>query len=241
MPRDLWIGWDANEMTAHSVAAASFRQHTTDELNIRPIGIASLTDLYRRETTTWEGQLFDVISQAPMTTSHAIARFFVPLLQDYQGWALFTDGDVLCRADVAQLFACADDRYAVQMVQHPPLLETGSKKTGVPQLAYPRKNWSSVMLFQCGHPANRALTLEALNTWTGRALHAFSWLTDDQIGPLPAGWNYLVGVTPLMAPECVQLAHFTLGTPDLPGHEQDAFADEWFTVAERAGFRRVTA
>lgn len=238
MPRDLWLGWDAEEMMAHVVAATSFRAQAREPVQIRRLTRASVRDVYQRETTTTPaGLLWDVISDAPMTTSHAIARFFVPWLQDYEGWALFTDGDVLCRANVEALFACADPRYAVQVVQHPPLPETGIKKAGVPQRPYPRKNWSSVMLWHCGHPANRALTLGVLNTWTGRALHGFEWLTDDQIGPLPEGWNHLVGVSPPRPPETVQLAHFTLGTPDLPGHECDPFADEWYAVARAAGYQ----
>jgi hypothetical protein len=240
MRRDLWIGWDANEMTAHLVAAESFKRHTTADLNIHRLSLQGLPDRYTRETTERHGQLWDVISQAPMSTAHALARFFVPYLQGYDGWALFTDGDVLCRADVAALFDLADEQYAVQVVQHPPLLETTPKKTGVPQLPYRRKNWSSVILWQCGHPANHALTLDVLNTWTGRALHSFSWLQDDQIGHLPPGWNYLVGVSKVLIPERVHLAHYTLGTPDLPGHEHDLFADEWFATAKRAGFRFPT-
>jgi hypothetical protein len=233
---NIWIGWDPQEMTAHVVAAESFRRHTAQKLNIQRICLQGLPDLYTRETTERDGQLWDVLSNAAMTTQHAIARFFVPFLQDYRGWALFTDGDVLCRADLAELFACADDRYAVQVVQHPPLVHTGTKKDGAPQAPYPRKNWSSVVLFNCGHPAHRQLTLDVLNTWPGRDLHAFKWLKDEEIGPLPAGWNYLVGVTNPM-PNNVQLAHYTLGTPDRPGHESDAFADEWFATAEQAGCR----
>lgn len=237
MPHNLWIGWDVNEMTAHLVAAESFRRHATSDLNIQRLCLQGLPDLYTRETTERHGQLWDVISQAPMSTAHALARFFVPYLQGYDGWALFCDGDVLCRSDITALFDLADDKYAVQVVQHPPLLETAPKKTGVPQLPYRRKNQSSVMLLNCGHPANTALSLGVLNTWTGRALHSFSWLQDEQIGHLPPAWNYLVGVSPALNPADVHLAHYTLGTPDLPGHEHDAFADEWFAAAERAGFR----
>lgn len=170
-----------------------------------------------------------------MSTEHAISRFFVPYLCEYHGWALFVDGDILARADVRELFALADDRYALMCVQHPPLPAEGTKKDGAIQQSYPRKNWSSVVLWNCGHPAHQALTLDALNTWPGRDLHAFTWLRDEEIGALPPDWNYLVNVNAL--PPYVKIAHFTLGVPATDGHAADPFADEWFAAARMAGYR----
>lgn len=232
----VWIGWDAKEAWAYQVAERSLRAHASQTIHTRPICMDALPELYRRETERRDGRWWDVISDAPMSTEHAIARFFVPFLCHYQGWALFVDGDVLFRTDVAQLYALADHRYAVQVVQHPPLLETGLKKDGAAQVLYDRKNWSSVMLFNCAHPANRRLDPALLNTWPGRDLHAFRWLQDEEIGALPARWNHLVGVSE--ACDNPAVVHFTLGVPDLPGHEQDAFADEWFAVAHTAGYPR---
>lgn len=238
MPAKVWIGWDATEIRPHLVAVASLHSKSTEYHDIRRLSMDELSanKLYLRPTRLIEKyQFFDEISGAPMSTGHAIGRFFVPYLCGYQGWALFTDGDVLFRSDVADLFALADERHAVMVVQHPPMIEQATKKNGHAQSVYHRKNWSSVMLFNCGHPANQALTLDVLNTWPGRDLHAFKWLTDDQIGALPAGWNYLVGAQE--RPEPVHLAHYTLGTPDVPGHDRDDFADEWRLHAKHAGFK----
>jgi hypothetical protein len=233
----VFIGWDDAEAQACQVAEYSLFRHASRRLLRRhPISIATLGKKYQRQTTTMPtGQLFDEISDAPMSTSHAIARFFIPLLMDFSGWALFTDGDVLFRDDVGALFDLADPLYAVMVVKHPPLEEEGIKKAGHIQQAYRRKNWSSVMLFNCGHLANRALTLNVLNTWTGRELHAFGWLRDDQIGELPARWNHLVGVNPPDANPAI--VHYTLATPDIDGHEHDPFADEWFRAARVAGYQ----
>ena len=234
----VWIGWDPGEMEACTVALWSIVA-TSRSLKwvSRRLALAELCakGLYWRQTDRRGGRLWDMISDAPMSTEHAISRFFVPYLSDFTGWALFVDGDVLFRADVADLFALADPQYAVQVVQHPPLLKEGVKKDGAAQLAYPRKNWSSVMLFNCGHPANRALTLDTLNTWPGRDLHAFRWLGNDQIGALPARWNHLVNVNPPCADPA--LVHFTEGVPLLPDHARDPFADEWFRIATSAGYR----
>lgn len=229
--RNVWLGWDPKETVAHAVAAYSIKRHATvPDLHVRRLASSTLGGLYQRPTERRDGQLYDLRSEAPMTTEHAIARFFVPYLQDYRRWAIFCDGDVLCRADIAELFACADDRYAVQVVQHPPQRGTALKKAGMPQVLYPRKNQSSVMLLNCGHPSNEKLTLNVLNTWPGRDLHAFKWLEDYEVGSLPPRWNYLVNVShPIPDPAIV---HYTLGTPDIDGHANDPFADEWFAIAE---------
>lgn len=235
-PERVVLGLDAHETRACTVARASLLAHTPkDAIQIRHINREVVSPSYTRPTTTMpSGQLFDDLSGAPMSTDHAIARFFVPYLYDYKGWALFCDGDVLFRRDVRELFAMADDRYAVMVVQHPPQVDEHAKKGGQIQQAYPRKNWSSVMLLHCGHPANRALTLDVLNAWPGRDLHAFAWLKDEEIGALSPAWNYLVGVNPPQTDPA--LVHFTLGTPDVPGHQRDPFADEWFQVAAMLGY-----
>ena len=244
-PYRVFIGWDAAEMQAHLVAQWSMKLHASQALDIHRLSMSNLqaSGLYTRETTVRQidGRpvLWDVRSEAPMTTGHAIARFFVPDLCHHEGWALFTDGDILVRSDLSRLFALADPQYAVMVVKHPPLLETGVKKDGLPQTSYERKNWSSVMLFNCAHPANaERLTLKTLNMWPGRDLHRFLWLENDQIGELPAEWNHLVGVSADVPDEQIAIAHYTLGTPSVVGHECDRFAEDWFLTAKAAGYKR---
>lgn len=244
-PYRVFIGWDAAEMQAHLVAQWSMKLCASQGLDIHRLAMSHLqaSGLYTRETSVRQTEggpvLWDKQSDAPMTTGHAIARFFVPHLCHHEGWALFTDGDILVRSDLARLFALADPQYAVMVVKHPPLLEEGQKKAGQPQLAYIRKNWSSVMLWNCGHPANaRRLTLDTLNMWPGRDLHRFLWLDNDQIGELPAEWNHLVGVSPDVRDEEIAIAHYTLGSPNVEGHDQDRFAADWFRIAKAAGYKR---
>ena len=95
------------------------------------------------------------------------------------------------------------------------------------QTFYARKNWSSIVLWNCAHPSNRKFSLQALNTWPGRDLHAFKWLEDSEIGELPKEWNHLVGIDNPNAP--IKLAHFTLGGPwikDWKGAPMDELWDE---------------
>jgi len=229
----VYIGWDPHETVANDVAAASLRATSSLPVDVARVDLRPLErlGLYLRPTKHADGRYWDEISEAPMTTGHAIARFFVPWLANHTGWALFTDGDVLFREDVAALMLYADPDYAVQVVKHAPMPEADEKKRGQTQTQYSKKNWSSVMLFNCGHPAHKVLTAGdpqswPLNTWPGRDLHAFKWLKEFQVGELPAQWNYLSGVTS-PKPEQISIVHFTLGTPDVPGHERDEFADEW--------------
>lgn len=230
----VYIGWDPRERLAANVAAWSLA-NLQSHARIVPLELSEMRkrDLYWRPTSSRNGQLWDDISDAPMSTEHAIARFLVPHLCRYAGWALFVDGDVLFRRDVAQLYALREDQYAVMVVQHAELTEAGTKKEGAQQLPYYRKNWSSVMLFNCAHPANAALTPQLVNDVPGRDLHRFCWLRDEQVGALPAEWNYLVGVEPLI-PDAA-LVHFTLGTPDIPKYAHSYYADEWYAVARQVG------
>lgn len=230
----VFVGFSANEMVATRVAESSIHQYSKGGADIRRICRLSLYPNYTRPTEYRAGTLWDAISGAPMSTDHAIARFFIPWLCDYQGWALFTDGDILCRRNVADLFALADDRYALMCVQHGDIHSEGVKKDGAIQQSYPRKNQSSVMLMNCAHKSNMALTLDVLNAWPGRDLHAFRWLQDHEIGQLPAQWNYLVNVNEPM--ENPSIVHYTLGTPNIPGHERDPWSQEWFATAKYAGY-----
>lgn len=231
MNRSIFIGFDLLEGAAFHVAQSSLLAYASAPINIDSLALDDLydRDLYSRPTEIRDGHLFDLISDAPMSTEFAISRFLVPSIAGTDGWALFCDCDMLFRAPVDELFDLADDRFAVQVVQHaPPTVgrhASGMKMGGQIQTAYRCKNWSSVMLFNLAHPANLALTVEHVNSVPGRDLHAFSWLTPDLIGELPPQWNHLIGID---APDpATKIAHFTLGTPDIAGYENCEFADEW--------------
>lgn len=240
-PWPIFVGDSWDEHVATEVAFTSLKAHAGEGRGasyrghlVRRLSRTTIAKHYTRPTETRDGRLWDVISDAPMSTEHAIARFFVPWMCDYKGWALFVDGDILCRRSIDELFACADERYAVMCVQHPPLLDTGVKKVADQQVVYPRKNWSSVLLFNCAHEQNRSLTLDVLNSWPGRDLHAFKWLPEAEIGHLDRCWNWLVNVSlPMENPAIV---HYTEGIPSMPGHETDPYAREWFSYAQQAGY-----
>jgi lipopolysaccharide biosynthesis glycosyltransferase len=232
-PMSIWLGYDSNETTAFAVARYSI--HRFDRyIPVKGLVLEHLMrdGLYSRPTeyrvnSVGKRQLWDVISDAWMSTEFAISRFLVPTLAK-SGWALFADSDVICRQNISRLFDYARNDKAVACVKHQHGVNPGAlKKDAKMQLSYARKNWSSVMLFNCDHPANKRLTVEMVNTVPGRDLHRFCWLQDDEIGELPDEWNYLVRITNLKNGKQPALVHFTEGLPDLPGYEQEEYADEW--------------
>jgi len=208
----IYLGWDPREQSAYDVAESSILRHASSPVAISPLKLGELGNIMTRSVETKDGRLWCPISQAPMATEFAISRFCVPFIQD-SGWALFADCDILCLSDIAELFALADPKYAVMVVKHDqPVKEGETKMDGQLQTFYNRKNWSSVVLWNCSHPYNKLFTREHLNTWPGRDLHAFKWLLDSEIGELPVKWNWLVNVTP-GEPALSGIWHYTLGGP----------------------------
>lgn len=257
----VFIGWDPREDEAYEVAHASILK-STDMLGVTvtPLRKRALehTGILRRPTRRLEkgrrmeisaqgvtrrvitaaqrGTLWDDISGAPMATEFAISRFAVPMLA-HGGIAIFMDCDVLVMSDLTELehLARSQPHIALWCVQHGALESTATKMDGQPQLPYARKNWSSVMVFNCDHPANLALNVELLNKAPGRDLHRFCWLNDTQIGRLEPEWNWLVGVQP--KPAQPKIAHYTLGGPWLPTWERREHDDLWLAAAK--GIRPV--
>ncbi len=226
------MGYDPREDDTFDLCVWSILRHASEPLDIRAIRLTDLVrdGLYTRKTERRDNQLWDVVSDAPMSTEFAISRFFVPQLADNYGWAVFMDCDMIVTRDIVQVFHLADPSKALMCVQHRHTPTETTKMDDQRQTAYQRKNWSSFVLWNCNHPAHAALTPEYLNRTPGRHLHRFSWLSEADIGALPLTWNFLVGYNERIG-EPANL-HFTLGTPDMEGHENTPFADRWIRESE---------
>lgn len=236
--RHIFIGFDPRpaEVESFIVARQSIRRWLTAPIPFYMLHLSALrtAGLYNRPTEIRDGRLWDCISGAPMATEFAISRFLVPYIAQ-SGWALFVDCDVMARADVMQLFDWADPRYACMCVKHEYTPKADTKMEGQAQLAYPRKNWSSVVLWNCDHYKTKYLTPDVVNTERGLWLHQFSWLHDEDIGSLDPSWNHLVGDS-RPNPDA-KLVHFTNGSPNMSGHENCEFAEEWRAEHEAIGGR----
>jgi hypothetical protein len=204
----VFIGYDSNETVAYHVLAHSIMRHSSVPVSITPL----------------------VLSQLPMTrardprqsTDFSFSRFLVPWLCDYEGQAIFMDCDMLCRADLAELHG--EHGAAVSVVKHNYTPRPERKFLNQPQSVYPKKNWSSVMVFD--NARCRALMPAYVNFASGLELHQFKWLAGDhEIGALDPAYNHLVGEYD--PDRAAKIAHFTLGTPCFTKYADCEYADEW--------------
>lgn len=104
------------------------------------------------------------------------SKFLIPLLMEHQGWALYCKDTMVFIDDIRHIFSFKDDRYAAMIVKHQNL-----------------NNDNSMILWNCDHPANAALTADYVNNQSPDALNSFVWLKPEEIGELHYEWNWLVG------------------------------------------------
>lgn len=224
----IFVGYDAREHVAWEVCRASLNKHSKD-LDIAWLNVNELTR-QGHYTRTWHmegGVKVDDLDGRPFSTDFAFTRFLIPHLQGYRGWAMFCDCDFLFRANVKTLFAMRDDKYAAMVVKHDYSPKSETKMDGQVQQSYPRKNWSSLILWNCGHLSNRALTKDVVNSERGSYLHGFGWLLDEEIGSIPEHWNWLPNHSPKIEPRAV---HFTEGGPWFDKYQNVPYAEEWISV-----------
>jgi len=224
----LYVGFDVRMPDAYMVAARSAVDKCSIPLQVEPLVLPHLRACraYTRTTLNNGGVMWDEISDAPMSTQFAISRFLIPMLSGFKGQALFCDNDFLFRFDPAELFTEEAKKYAVMVVKHQYEPTDSLKMDGQLQTTYARKNWSSFIVWNCDHPANSWLTVDNVNKTTGRDLHRFCWLQDEEIGELHPEWNWLEGHSSAeINPKAV---HYTRGTPDMPGHENTPYSEEWW-------------
>jgi len=219
-PLKIFIGYDSREDIAYEVARQSIKDHASVPVDIQPIKLRHMkkAGLYERPV--------DKLG----STEFTFTRFLVPALAEYKGWALFIDCDFVFRTDVAKLFELANDKYALMCAQHDYTPKPGIKMDGKTQHIYPRKNWSSMMLFNCEHPSNAQLTPELVSNeeFDGKYFHRFSWLNDSEIGEISHVWNWLVGWYKFPDDGDPAALHYTEGGPWFSNYENCEYNYEWY-------------
>ena len=85
------------------------------------------------------------------------------------------------------------------------------------------------MLFNCGHPSNKALTTELVNDpeTTGKFVDRYSWLKDEEIGEISHEWNWLVGWYKEPTDGKPKLLHYTEGGPWFENYRHCEYGDVW--------------
>ena len=168
------------------------------------------------------------------TTAFTYSRFLVPHLMGYEGVGLFCDDDFVWNCDPLEVLYSFDYKKAVSCVQHNFIKDlTGTKMLDKQNVMYPRKNWSSLMLFNNAHPDCANLTPEAVNTKSGQWLHRFNWT--NEVGKIPHTYNWCEGscdyCTEAREPmEKAKVWHFTRGGPWIDLFEDWShikLIDEW--------------
>ena len=217
-PLRIFIGWDPHETVAYHVLCHSILTRSSIPVSITPLVQSSLRaqGLYTRERGKTE------------STEFSLTRFLVPALCQYEGLAVFLDCDMLCQGDIAEVLDLIDPQDAVSVCQHEYTPKTTRKMQGQVQTLYPRKNWSSAMVFNTAKC--RQLAPDYVNTATGLALHRLSWAS--QVGALPLEWNWLVGEYD-KNPDA-KLLHYTLGGPWFRDYQFCDHHEEWFKELDEA-------
>jgi lipopolysaccharide biosynthesis glycosyltransferase len=214
----VFVGYDGEvEPVAYHAFCQSVIENSSVPVSFTPLALNTLKDYKENHTDGSNAFIY--------------SRFLVPYLCDYEGIAIFCDGDMICAGDIAELaeYPNKEPDKAVFVVKHNYKTKHPIKYLGNKNEDYPRKNWSSVIVFN--NKYHKELTLDAVMNNSGKYLHRFSWLNDDQIGELPIEWNYLE--SEYEQRDNIKLIHYTIGTPCFEGYEDTDNAYHWWDVYAR--------
>lgn len=221
-PFRIYIGYDEREKTAFDVCAYSIQKNASIPIEIYKLDKEPLVQskVYQRH-------------DKDVSTDFAFTRFLVPFLNKYKGWAMFLDCDMIMTVDIKELVDQIKDKYAVMLVKHPEYTPKREiKMDNQVQSPKLRKNWSSVILWNCKHEYNRSMNPSTVNNQSGAFLHRFSWLNDKYIGELDKTWNWLCdeGLEKPSKNFIPKLIHYTNGGPwftDRPECVNCEYGDIW--------------
>ena len=226
----IFIGYDFRERAATNVLIDSLYQNSTHPLSITPIVKNQLV----------KQGFHSRVKDKNQSTEFSFTRFLVPYLMNFKGWAIFMDCDMLCLADITKLWDQRDENYSLLCVKHEHNPTENVKFLGEKQIAYPKKNWSSLMLMNC--KKCNSLTIDYVNNASGLDLHRFNWLdSDDQIGEIKGlGWNQLITSETSKNSDKKnlnpKLIHWTLGGPWFKDQRNMGgdFATDWFNARDES-------
>ncbi len=216
-PIKIFVGFDQREAIAYHVFCQSLIEKSSELLQITPLALSNLSNY--REVHTDGSNAF------------IYSRFLVPYLNNFKGWAIFVDGDMVIQSDITELWNLRDSTKAIQVVKHDYKTKANIKYLGNRNQDYPRKNWSSVILWNCEHPSNRILTPELIQSKDGAYLHRFSWIDNEDVGELESCWNWLA--SEFSPNPNAKIIHYTLGTPCFKDYKKSEMADHWHEAHKR--------
>ena len=208
---DIVVGFDQKEAVAYHTFTQSVIEKSSMPMRFMPLSIGSLTN-YKEVHKDGSNDFI-------------YSRFLVPYLMKFKGWAIYADGDMVCLKDIKKLWDLRDDKFAVQLVKHDYKTKIKTKYWGNKNEDYPRKNWSSLILWNCEHQAHKKLTPEFIQKQTGAFLHRFSWIKDEEIGEIEKEWNWLA--MEYEEKKDMNLIHYTIGTPCFEEYQNESLSSFW--------------
>ena len=208
---NIFVGFDQKESIAYHAFVQSLIDSSSIPLSITPLAENNL-NIYNEK-------------HLDGTNKFTYSRFLVPYLMNFKGWAIYFDGDMVCLSDVKDLIRNFDTNKAVSVIKHDYKTKNSVKYFGQKNEDYPRKNWSSVIIWNCEHPKNKILTPDYIESMNGAFLHRFKWLDNVEIGELDKKWNWLAVEYPEI--KDANLIHYTLGTPCFEEYKNTSMANYW--------------
>ena len=210
----IFIGYDPKEAVAFHVLSHSLLERSSKPISIVPINLRNLKNLYSRQHDQRQSNEF------------SFSRFLVPYPCNYEGFGVYMDCDMLALGDISKVLNDIDENHAVSVVKHDYESKVKVKYLGNKQYSYPRKNWSSFIVWNCAHPSNNDVNPGFVRDADAATLHRFLWLKDEEIGELSVKWNWLVGEYDNPT-EDIKVLHWTLGGPYFDDYSNTEFSDEW--------------
>ena len=208
---DIVVGFDQKEAVAYHTFTQSVIEKSTIPTRFMPLSVGSLTN-YKEVHKDGSNDFI-------------YSRFLVPYLMNFKGWAIYADGDMVCLKDIKNLWDLRDNKFAVQVVKHDYKTKVKSKYWGNKNEDYPRKNWSSLILWNCNHESHKMLTPEFIQKQTGAFLHRFSWIKDEEIGEIEKEWNWLA--MEYEEKKDINLIHYSIGTPCFEEYKDASLSSYW--------------
>lgn len=219
----IFVGWDSREDVAYQVCRSSILRRASIPVEVIPLKQHELRErgIYTRSA--------DKLS----STEFTFTRFLVPYLSEYSGWSVFCDCDFLWNCDAKEILEICNSSYssyykpAVMVAKHRYVPNETIKMDGKVQHLYPRKNWSSMIVWNCEHPANMMLTPDLVNAAAGSTLHQFKWIKDEDICDLGYQYNWLEGWYKEPQDGEPKIIHYTRGNVYFKDYQDVEYGDLW--------------
>ncbi len=160
---------------------------------------------------------------ANQSTEFTYSRFLIPYLENYEGFSIFLDDDILFTKSIWPMFYFLDLDDAVACIKYDFDKYAETKFDGEKNVSYPKKLWSSLMIFNNGHEDCKKLTPEIVNTESGKYLHQFEWT--DKISEIPDHYVFTEGHDTRETNWRPSAIHYTRGGPWIEGMDTTQIAE----------------